>query len=291
MLVKFSSSLGYRMGLSDLFIGLTIVAFGTSAPELVSSIVSMFRDVPGLVVGNVLGSNITNIGLILALSAIINPFDADFARNRNNFLFLSAASIMAGGVIFTGHIYLWEGIILLTLFIFYNWILLRAETADLQETGEPEDGGETCAIPMSVAGIAVSILMLPLGANLLVDSAVKMASLLGVPEHVMGLTLVAMGTSLPELVTSMIAAFRKKGDLCLGNIIGSNIFNILVIPGVCSLMGPMDFTSGLLRADVLVMIGVSMATVFFIFSENMLSRRSGTLLLLCYFGYMLQFVR
>lgn len=291
MLVRYSSSLGCRMGLSDLFIGLTIVAFGTSAPELVSSIVSIIKNAPDLVMGNILGSNITNIGLILALSAVISPFDTDFARNRDNFLFLATASILAGLIIFTGHIYLWEGLVLLVMFGFYNWTLFRAETSPALESEENSVNSDTSGILLPLIGIAISVVMLPFGADLLVDSAVGIGSLLGVSQHVMGLTLVAMGTSLPELVTSLIAAFRKKGDLCLGNIVGSNIFNILVIPGVCSVFGPMNFPSVLLRTDVLVMVGMSLVAILFTFSGNNLSRREGTFLLCCYCGYMLQFVR
>lgn len=287
ILVKYSSSLGGKLGLSDLIIGLTIVAFGTSTPELVSSVIAILKGASGLVMGNVLGSNITNIGLILALSALISPFATDFKKNRKDFIFLAAASALAGMVMFTGHISWWEGAILLLIFLLYNWSLFRsrAKVAVEQEVPSANRADLKELLP-SVAGIILAIVLLPFGANLLVDSATGIGRELGISEHIMGLTLVAVGTSLPELVTSLIAAFRRKGDLCLGNIIGSNIFNILVVPGICSILGPMDFMSELLRTDIMVMLGISMAAIIFASSRSFLSRREGTFLLTCYAGYL-----
>jgi cation:H+ antiporter len=287
ILVKYSSTLGAKLGLSDLIIGLTIVAFGTSAPELVSSVIAILKGASGLVVGNVLGSNITNIGLILALSALISPFGTDFERNRKDFIFLAAASTLAGVVMFTGHISWWEGMILLGLFLIYNWSIFRSHAGG---GGEPERSTSIRAdlngLLPSLVGIILAIVLLPSGANLLVDSATGIGRELGVSEHIMGLTLVAVGTSLPELVTSLIAAFHRKGDLCLGNIIGSNIFNILVVPGICSILAPMDFMSELLRTDIMVMLGISLAAIVLASSGSFLSRREGTFLLTCYAGYL-----
>lgn len=290
LLVKYASFLGQKLGLPDIFIGLTIVAFGTSAPELVSSIMAMLKGSPGLVIGNVLGSNITNVGLILALSALISPFATDFKKNWKDFLFLGVASSLAGIFMFTGHIAPFQGGILLGLFLFYTWLLFRSESKTVDKLNRADMDISVKSLLPSIAGITVAICLLPLGAELLVRSAVGVAALLGVSEHIMGLTLVAVGTSLPELVTSIIAALHKKGDLCLGNIIGSNIFNVLVVPGVCSLFGHLDFMSEVMRPDILVMIGISLAAIFLSIFRKHFSRGEGALLMCCYLGYIYNLV-
>ncbi len=290
ILVKYASALGQKTGLSDLFIGLTIVAFGTSAPELVSSLIATLKGSSGLVIGNVLGSNITNIGLILALSAMISPFATDFRRNRKNFLFLGTASTFAGLVMLTGDIDPWEGLLLMCLFFLYTFYLLRSNSTLDPEIRRSQTGIDLKSLISSIAGIVTGICLLPLGAELLVNSAIRIAVLLGVSEHLMGLTLVAVGTSLPELATSLIAALRKRGDLCLGNIMGSNIFNVLVVPGICSIFGKLDFMAGIVRSDIIIMIIISMAAISLSFSRSYLSRREGTFLLTCYLGYIFNLV-
>lgn len=290
ILVKYASALGQKTGLSDLFIGLTIVAFGTSAPELVSSLIAMLKGSSGLVIGNVLGSNITNIGLILALSAMISPFATDFRKNWKDFLFLGTASTFAGLVMFTGHIDTWEGLLLLGLFFLYTFYLLRSNSTLNSEGRRSQTGMDLKSLIPSIAGIVTGICLLPLGAELLVNSAIRIAALLGVSEHLMGLTLVAVGTSLPELVTSLVAALRKRGDLCLGNIIGSNIFNVLVVPGICSIFGKLDFMAGMVRSDIIIMIIISITAISLSFSRSYLSRREGTFLLTCYLGYIFNLV-
>ncbi len=290
ILVKYASALGQKTGLSDLFIGLTIVAFGTSAPELVSSLIAMLKGSSGLIIGNVLGSNITNIGLILALSAMISPFATDFRRNWKDFFFLGTASTFAGLVMFTGHIDPWEGLILLGLFLLYTFYLLRSNSTMDSKIRKSQTGIDLKSLIPSIAGIVTGICLLPLGAELLVNSALRISALLGVSEHLMGLTLVAVGTSLPELATSLIAALRKRGDLCLGNIMGSNIFNVLVVPGICSIFGKLDFMAGIVRSDIIIMIIISMAAISLSFSRSYLSRREGTFLLTCYLGYIFNLV-
>jgi cation:H+ antiporter len=290
LLVRSSSILGKRMGFSDLLVGLTIVAFGTSAPELVSSIIAILKGSPGLVIGNVLGSNMANLGLILALTAIIRPFETEFRKNWKDFVFLVVSSLGAGLMMMRGHITAPEGLMLVIIFILYMFYLIRNKRSLVESEIEIE-GAPNGKVSWAIAGLILGMILLPLGADRLVYSALEVAFTFGVPEHVMGLTMVALGTSLPELVTSLIATFKRKGDISLGNIIGSNIFNILLVPGVCSLSGRLSYSASGIGIDVMAMLTVSFAVVFFAAVGLQMTRSQGAFLLLGYLGYIIHLVR
>lgn len=289
MLVNFASSLGRRLGLPDLLIGLTIVAFGTSAPELVASITAILKGSPGIVVGNVLGSNIANIGLILALTAMIRPFATGFKKNWKDFMFLASSSIFGGFLMLRGYVHPAEGIALLVMFFLYMGYLFRNNRNSSEKRQSSEDKRIRTFMP-AVAGIIIGMALLPSGADLLVNSAIGVAVSLGVAEHVLGLTFVALGTSLPELVTSLVAAARRQGDMCLGNIIGSNIFNVLVVPGVCSIIGDLSYKPSIISLDIIFMLMISAAVIFFSSYGRYLTRGEGAFLFTGYIGYLIHLV-
>lgn len=288
-LVRSASILGKRMGFSDILVGLTIVAFGTSAPELVSSIVATLENSPGLVIGNVLGSNIANIGLVLALTAVIRPFATEFYRNWKDFAFLVLSSLGAGLMMTRGYIEPMEGMILIFVFALYLLFLLKNKRSRIEAEVEEETRSKGSMLA-STAGLVLGMVLLPLGAERLVDSALEIASVLGVPEHVLGLTMVALGTSLPELVTSLIATIKKQGDISLGNIIGSNIFNILLVPGICSLIGSLSYSASGITIDFVFMLTVSVAVVMFAAAGSFMTRVQGVFLFVGYLGYIYHLV-
>lgn len=240
-LVTGSSKLAARLGVSSLIIGLTIVAFGTSAPELVVSLASALKGNPDIALGNVLGSNICNIGLILGLTAIISPITVHADLIKRDLWIMIGGSVLLAIMALTGSINRFEGAILAAGIIGYIWLNIRiarkqgaeAIAIEIQEI-KPKVGNMPLNLIMMVAGLV----LLVIGANVFVDGAVFVAQMLDVSDAAIGLTIVAIGTSLPELATSVVAAAKGEGDISLGNIVGSNIFNIFAILGVTSLASP-----------------------------------------------------
>ena len=285
-LVRNAVSLAARLGVSSLVIGLTVVAFGTSAPELAATLVSAFQDVPDIAIGNVVGSNIANVGLILGLTAAIYPLQASlqFIRREIPATVVIGAllfPIMAGGVL--GRI---EGMILLILLGGYLWYLFRSDDAPLLEELEHEVDAETSPpLWRSLIGVAVGVALLVFGARALVEGAVTIATSLGVPERVIGLTLVAFGTSLPELASSLVAALRREADLILGNIIGSNIFNILAVLGATALIRPFPVDLGATWIDIAIMLSFSLVLLPMMVFGYRLGRKRGATLVVAYVAY------
>ena len=232
-LVKGASAVARRFSLSPMLIGLTVVGFGTSTPELLVSVQAALNDQPGIAIGNVLGSNIANILLILGISALIAPLVIPFARLRNDLVIMVLVSAGLWAFIADGDLSRVEGLAMVTLLIGYIWFSIWAGSGH-------EDGDESPLPPQWQAWAYVlgGLVILMLGARLLVDSAVVIATEFGVSEAVIGLTIVAVGTSLPEMATSVIAAIRGQREIAVGNIVGSNIYNILGILGVTSIVAP-----------------------------------------------------
>ena len=287
-LVRSAVRLAARIGVSSLVIGLTVVAFGTSAPELAATLVSAFEGVPDIAIGNVVGSNIANVGLILGLTAMVYPLQASLQFIRREipaavavgFLLLP---IMAGG--FIGRV---EGAILLILLGVYLWYLFQHdEKPMLDEIEEEVREDATGSVWLLVGGVAIGVLLLVAGARLLVDGAVDIATALGVPERVIGLTLVAFGTSLPELASSLVAAVRREADLILGNIIGSNIFNVLAVLGATAAIRPVPVDLGATWIDIAIMLGFSLALLPMMTFGYKLGRKRGGTLLFAYVLYIL----
>lgn len=287
-LVRGAVQLSRRWGVKPMIVGLTIVSFGTSAPELFASLLAALRDTTDLAVGNVVGSNIANIGLILGVTALITPIGthARFIRREVPFMVGVALALLA--LVLLGDVSRLAGGILMAAIALYLAILLRgSEEADVEEefTREYGDPGPRSRLRpwlMLLAGI----LLLAGGAQLLVSGAVGIARSLGVPDLTIGLTLVAAGTSLPELFAAVVAAVRKEPDIALGNVVGSNILNILFVLGATAVVRPIPLVaaSGLIW-DVLVMLGFSLMLLPFLLTGLRLGRREATLLLLAYSGY------
>lgn len=288
-LVASASTLARSWGISPMVIGLTIVAFGTSAPELAASLTAALQGSPEIALGNVVGSNIANIALILAITAVVHPLrtEARFLR-REVPIMLGAAVLLLlaliGGVL--GRI---EGAGLLLLLGGYLWLLFRGGDApDVEATFERAYATDAQRAPVwrSVVGALVGLGLLVGGAQSLVAGATALARGFGVPELIIGLTLVAVGTSLPELATSVVAAVKREPDIALGNIVGSNVFNVLGILSVTALARPVEVPFATVAFDLWVMVGVSVLLVPFLVTGLRLGRREGVTLLVLYLGYL-----
>lgn len=289
-LVRGAVSIARRFDVPVLVIGLTIVAFGTSAPELVVGIDAVLVGVPALALGNVVGSNIANILLVLGVPALIAPLACDAPRLTKNLLVMLAATFAFIVLASTGQFAWPQGLVLLTLLAaFLYWSFIRAKKCpDAIDPMIELDGLETKPHPISksvwlIVGGAVG---LAVGADLLVNGSVIIAREWGVSEEVIGLTLIAIGTSLPELVTSVVAAVRRHCDVAVGNVIGSNLFNLLGIIGVSSLFGTIPVSKNVMSVDLWVMLFASLAILPFCLKGGSIGRRAGAGLLLSYGAYM-----
>ena len=232
-LVRGSVALATRLGMSPLLIGLTLVGFGTSMPELVTSVNAALAGLPGIAVGNVVGSNIANILLILGTAAVISPVIVGRSALRRDGTAMMAATVLAAAVMLSGELGRVVGAVLVVALAVYLVVAYRTGGEE-EEPGDAPTHSVPIALLLAVGGIGVTVL----GARLAVDAAVEIATALGVSNTVVGLTVVAVGTSLPELVTSAVAAARRQGDVALGNVLGSNIYNLLGILGVTALVEP-----------------------------------------------------
>jgi len=293
-LVRGSVALALRAGLTRLVVGLTIVAFGTSSPELVVSVGASLEGNSAIAMGNVIGSNICNIALILGLSALVRPVAVNVQVVRLQIPLMIAASCILGLFLLDGVLSRLNGLILvigIVAYIAYSIYLARNDMSR-ENMGDVDVG-----IPVLRKNLLIEIIfvvgglvLLAVGARLFVMGAVSMAGRLGISQAIIGLTIVALGTSLPELATSMVAAVKKEGDIAVGNVVGSNIFNILAILGLASLIRPVGL-GGIGAFDVFVMLGVSLLVLPLARSGFVLNRKEGFVLLLCYAGYILFLMR
>ena len=286
-LVRNSSQLAQSLGISPIVIGLTVVAFGTSSPELAASLTAALQGSPEIALGNVIGSNIANIALILALTATIYPLrtEANFLRREVPIMIGTSALLLL--MLVDGNLQSLEGMILLVLLGVYLWILFRGnEKPEVQDEFRKEYAQvEARSSWAAVLGALLGLGLLVGGAQLLVTGATSLARGFGVPELIIGLTLVAVGTSLPELATSIIAALKREPDIALGNIVGSNIFNILAILGVTTLAQPIAVPFGTVVLDLVVMLGFSVLLLPFLVTGLRLGRRESAVFLLLYLVY------
>jgi cation:H+ antiporter len=284
-LVKGAVNLSLRLGIPALVVGLTVVAFGTSAPELLVSVQAVLKGAPELALGNVVGSNIANILLVMGLPALFAAVMVGREVLRD-YLIMLAASVLFIALAFGGTFGPVQGLILLgamALALTELWWRTRSrkiDTTDL-EGADPALPGWRIAVLLGLGLIG-----LPLGADLLVDGAVGVARDLGVSEAVIGLTIVAVGTSLPELATTMAAALKREGGVALGNVLGSNLFNLLSIIGIASLVGPIPVPEGMLAKDLWVMLGASVLLVFWVLTGRSIGRLGGAAFLALYAAYL-----
>jgi cation:H+ antiporter len=292
LLVRGAISLAKRLRLSPLLIGLTVVAFGTSAPELVVSIDAALKGVPEIAIGNVVGSNIANVLLVLGLAALVFPIVSDEKSIRRDGVILIVVSISFIALAFTGTIYAWQGAIMVALlasYLIWSYISARNNGPQSPESLVEELEGidaRPLTTTSSVSFILFGIAGLAVGSDLLVGGAVQVAKAAGLSDATIGLTLVALGTSLPELATAMVAALRRHGDVALGNVIGSNLFNILGIMGITAMIVPVPVPVSFLYFDLWVLLLAALLIGLFLFHPiGAIRRPAGVLLCLAYGAY------
>ena len=284
MLVRGAVGLAARLSVSPLVIGVTVVGIGTSTPELVTSVQAGLIGSPGIAYGNIVGSNIANILLILGVSALLWPMAVDRATLRRD-----GAAMAAGTMVFALAAVLlpmprWSGVILVALLAAYLIWTIRSGTAGgaLVEAPQEDPAPVWRVAALTLAGLVLVVA----GGAFLVDGAVTLAQGLGVSEAVIGLTIVAVGTSLPELVTSVMAALRRQADVALGNILGSNLFNLLGIGGVTAMMAPGAVPAEIVLRDLPVMLAATALILVLAWIGARLSRADGAVLLAGYAGFL-----
>lgn len=286
-LVRGAARLARSFGISVLVIGLTVVAFGTSMPEMVVSVLASLRGQSDVAAGNVVGSNIFNLAAIIGISAVIHPMGVQARLIPRDMSLMVAAAVLTGVLALDLALDRMDGLIFLAAFSGYILLVLRAARyaapkveAEYREfeRGQDLDQPEFPRWKDSVL-IVGGLVTLTIGAHLLVDAAIDLARAVGVSDLVIGLTIVAAGTSLPELATSVVAAFRKEPDIAVGNIVGSNIFNCLAILGTSSLVHPLTVARPLLRIDIPVMIAVSLLIMALARTRLRIDRWEGVILL------------
>lgn len=294
-LVKGAVNLALRLGIPALIVSLTIVAFGTSAPELLIAISAVLEGAPGLALGNVVGSNTANILLVLGVPALISTMCLKDCNAIKHYLMMLGATGIFIALASTGSFVWWSGLVLLAGLTFILGDSIRDALRHRAQEGvstcadaeEDEVEGADPDMPYwKVFGfLALGLIGLPLGADLLIEGASEIAREFGISETVIGLTLVALGTSLPELATTVVAAIRRQADVAIGNVIGSNTFNLLAIIGITSLVGPIPVDPSVMALDIWVMAGASLVLAPFVFFRWPMGRLVGGLLTLSYLAY------
>jgi len=276
-LVRGAVNLSLRLGVPALIVSLTIVAFGTSAPELLIAISAVRDNAPGIALGNVVGSNTANILLVLGIPAMLATLHTSECQTRKAYVFMLAASIAFIALAFLGTFTIVTGVILLTLLALVLADAFRDARAH-HKAGEPDDletideADPDMPYWRVTLYLVLGLVGLPLGADILVDNASLIARSYGVSNTVIGLTLVAVGTSLPELATTVMAALRRQADVALGNVIGSNMFNLLAIVGVATFFGDIPVDQGFLDFDLWVMLAASLLLIPFVFFKVDITR-------------------
>jgi len=290
LLVRGAVGLASVLGVSPLVIGLTVVAFGTSAPELVVSLQAVFTGHPDIVLGNVVGSNIANILLIVGAAAALKSITISPGLVRRDGSLVLVATVGFAGICLLGSIgWVAGGAMVLVLIGYTVWSFWaarrRAPTVEPEADADEDASGASAGVMIALAFTAFGIGGVVVGASLLIDGAVDIARWAGLSEAVIGLTLIAFGTSLPELATAGMAALRGHSDLAVGNALGSNLFNMLAIAGVTAIVTPVPVPPELLRFDLWVMIGVTVALLIMMTTERRVSRAEGGLLMTGYAVY------
>ena len=284
-LVKGGADIALKLKVSPLVIGLTLVAYGTSAPEFVVSVDAAVKGLGDVSFGNIVGSNICNIALILGVCAVITPLQVNPKLLKFDIgIMIASAAILVGVYVLNSGVNRWEALIFLAgciAYTFWNFYSSRKEEATTAEEDVPK---AKYGIFLSIIMVAGGLAALVGGAKLFVNSAVAMAQWCGVSEAVIGLTVVAVGTSLPELATSVVAAIKKEQDIAIGNVVGSNIFNILGILGVAPLISPIK-TQGISYVDMIMMLFVSILLYPLMKSGMKISRKEGCVFLGIYIIY------
>jgi cation:H+ antiporter len=293
-LVRGAVNLSLRIGIPALIVSLTIVAFGTSAPELLISLQAALKNAPGIAIGNVVGSNIANILLVLGIPAILAPIHTSHCNSKRNFIMMIAATLLFIALAADGFFRMGNGLVLLGALAvvlssaFYQARChKKAEAAMVMDEEEVEGADPDMPWWRIIVFLLLGLIGLPLGADLMVDNAEIIARRYGVSDTVIGLTLIALGTSLPELATTVMAALRRQADVALGNVIGSNMFNLLAIIGITSIVHPIRVDPDFFDFDFWVMLGASLLLIPFVFLKRDITRIWGVVLTALYLTYIL----
>lgn len=292
-LVYGSAALAKNAGIPPLVIGMTILAMGSSAPEMVVSIQAALSGKTDTAVGNVLGSNIANIALILGCAALIRPLSISSGILRRELPLMLGVTLIAGAMLWDSHLGFAEGIVLSVLFVLFLLIMMKfAKDAAKETKKDPMLLEQEAEIPKGVNNLAaifwvvVGLALLIFSADQVVSSAVTIAKTFGMSDLVIGLTIVAVGTSLPELAASIASVLKGEDDLAVGNIVGSNIFNILAVMGIPALLSPSALNPLAMERDFYVMLGVSVLLFLFAIGKSRtINRWEGIALLMCFVGY------
>ncbi|MEL6765886.1 MAG: calcium/sodium antiporter [Pseudomonadota bacterium] len=303
ILVRGAVALSLRLGIPAIIVSATVVAIGTSAPELIISIQAAIEGAPGIALGNVVGSNIANVWLVLGIPALIAPLAGCGDDARRSLYFMIAGTLLFTIFILSGSLPWWGGLALIAVMGIMVWDSVRhsiehREQRQLRESvnaaanpNPPEDMADLEDVdpnmaPWKIGGlILLGVAMLPVGAQFLIDGARGVAMEMGVSEAAIGLTLVALGTSLPELATTVMAALRRQTDVAIGNVVGSNLFNITLIIGAAAAIAPLDVPREFIERDIWIMLAATAMLVPYVLLNRMLCRWTGGLFLLLYVGY------
>ena len=288
-LVKGAVTMALHLGLSPLIVGLTVVALGTSLPEALVSVQASLDNQGGLALGNVIGSNILNIALILGLSALIQPLKVDSHLVKADVPLLVGASFLLMVLLEDFHISRMEGAFLLLGIVFY----VCGNIMTVKRTSPEEDKIEGMEIPedpsknllRDIGFLILGLIALAFGSNFLVSGAIDLARIWGLSEALIGLTIVSIGTGTPELATALMAAYRKTADIAIGNAVGSNLFNIMFVVGLAGLVAPMDAT-GINSSDLYVMFGLTILLLPTVWTGMVLDRKEGFLFVAIYVAYL-----
>lgn len=285
--VEGASKLAEKFGIPQLVIGLTIVALGTSLPEAAVSTSAALKGSAEITIGNVLGSNIMNVLLILGITSVITPLAVQKSTIRYEIPMVIGASVLLAAIgLFDGNVGRIDGVILLAGMVLYLLYLLRMTKKGQAVVEESEEKGGNDNILKLLLMILTGGVMIAWGSDITVDAASELARMFGMTERLIGLTIVAFGTSLPELVTSVTAAIKGKADIAVGNIVGSNIFNIFFVVGIASVITPVVYARTFF-IDSIVCIGTAVLLWLCVLRKHKLQRGGGAVMLLCYIGYFL----